>query len=327
MNAVDKQRLLQRQSLPLISKLQMTKRRIRQWYEHYDGEVYVAFSGGRDSTVLLDIVWSMYPDVPAVHSNTGLELREIKDFVNQVAKQGLTSIIEGKRVYRKGEVIRVVPKKNFKKVIEEDGFALIGKRQSKALRVMKQGSTPATANMYRLYDEGVNRNGVKAPRWKLADKWRYLIDEDIKISEKCCDHLKKDPTKAYKKSTGKHEFTGMMAEEGGYREDIKQCNSFSSGVSSPMLFWTTEDVKQYIRERRLRVSKAYLWLKNEDGELVEPEQRTGCAFCMFGVHLEKGVNRFQKLYKRDKRMWDTAINKLGLSKPLDLIGVKYIPED
>ncbi|TMO61619.1 class V aminotransferase, partial [Pseudoalteromonas aurantia] len=50
-------------------------------------------------------------------------------------------------------------------------------------------------------------------------------------------------------------------------------------------------------------------------------------FCMFGVHLEKGANRFQKLYHRDRRMWDTAINKLGLKKPLDLIDVKYIPDD
>lgn len=327
MNTLEKQKLIQRQSFPMITKLQITKRRIKHWYEYHDGEVYVAFSGGRDSTVLLDIVWSIYPDIPAVFSNTGLELREIKDFVKSVSEIGLTSIVKGERVYRKGDVIRVVPKKNFKKVIEEDGFALISKKQSKALRVLKQGVTPETENMYRLFDEGINSKGQSAPRWKLAQKWRYLIDTDIKISEKCCDYLKKDPTKVYKKETGRKEITGMMAEEGGFREDIKECNSFSSGKSSPMLYWTTEDVKEYIRVNRLRISKAYLWLKNENNELVEPENRTGCAFCMFGVHLEKGVNRFQKLYKRDYRMWDTAINKLGLKKPLDLINVKYIPDE
>lgn len=115
---------------------------------------------------------------------------------------------------------------------------------------------------------------------------------------------------------------------GGARDIKTICNAFDAKQpsSSPMLFWKTDDVIEYIATNRLRISTAYKWIKNENGELVEPENRTGCAFCMFGVHLEKGANRFQRLYKRDHRMWDTAINKLGLSKPLDLIDVKYIPE-
>lgn len=318
----------QRQSLDLDSKIQMTKKRIREWYEHFDGDVYVAFSGGKDSTVLLDLVWSIYPDVPAVFSNTGLELRDIKDFVRGVANHGLTSIVDGKRIWRKGQVIQVKPEKNFKEVIQEDGFALIGKKQSKALRTLKQGDTGKNSNVYKLYNEGINSKGQDAPRWKLAAKWRFLIDEDIKISEKCCDHLKKNPTKKYAKETGRKKITGMMSSEGGYRSSIEECNAFDQKEpgSQPMLFWLDEDVIQYIEQNRLRISKAYRWQKNEFGDLVEPEVRTGCAFCMFGVHLEKGVNRFQKLYKRDRRMWDTAINKLGLKKPLELIDVKYIPE-
>lgn len=321
--------LKQRQSLDLESKVIMSKRRIMEWYNHFDGNVYVAFSGGKDSTVLLDLVWSLFPDVPAVHSNTGLELRDIKDFVRDVDKNGLTSIVNGRRVYRRGEVVQVRPEKNFKRVIEEDGFALISKKQSKGLRVLKQGRTPETANMYDLFDKGVTSQGHEAPRWKVSEKWRHLVDSDVKISEKCCDYLKKDPTKLYKKQTGRVEFTGMMAEEGGFRGSIVECNAFGNAQpkSAPMLFWTESDIWEYINTRKLRISKAYKWQLNEFGERVPPEHRTGCAFCMFGVHLEKGENRFQKLYRRDRRMWNTAINKLGLSKPLDLINVKYIPED
>lgn len=36
--------LKQMQSLPLEAKIIMTKRRIREWYEHFDGQVYVSFS-------------------------------------------------------------------------------------------------------------------------------------------------------------------------------------------------------------------------------------------------------------------------------------------
>lgn len=76
--------LAQMQSLPLEIKIQMTKRRIREWYEAWDGNVYVSFSGGKDSTVLKHIVDSIYKDVPAVFVNTGLEYPEIQRFVKDV---------------------------------------------------------------------------------------------------------------------------------------------------------------------------------------------------------------------------------------------------
>ena len=48
--------LKQMQSLPLSVKIRMTQERIRGWYDAFDGNVYVARSGGKDSDVLGDIV-------------------------------------------------------------------------------------------------------------------------------------------------------------------------------------------------------------------------------------------------------------------------------
>ena len=70
--------LRQMQSLPLELKILKTQLRIREWYEHWDGDVCVSFSGGKDSSVLLHLVRSMYPDVPAVFVDTGLEFPEIR---------------------------------------------------------------------------------------------------------------------------------------------------------------------------------------------------------------------------------------------------------
>jgi 3'-phosphoadenosine 5'-phosphosulfate sulfotransferase (PAPS reductase)/FAD synthetase len=72
--------LKQMQSLPLEAKIIMTQQRIRQWYDYWDGEVYVAFSGGKDSTVLKHIVDNTpgVDDVPAVFVKTGLEYPEIQ---------------------------------------------------------------------------------------------------------------------------------------------------------------------------------------------------------------------------------------------------------
>lgn len=70
--------LKQMQALPLEAKVRMTKTRIRDWYEYWNGLVYVSFSGGKDSTVLKHLVDSMYSDVPTVFVNTGLEYPEIQ---------------------------------------------------------------------------------------------------------------------------------------------------------------------------------------------------------------------------------------------------------
>ena len=102
--------LQQMQGLPLSAKIAKTKQRIREWYEHYDGRVYVSYSGGKDSSVLLHLVREMYPDVPAVFISTGLEYPEICQYV---------------KTYTNVEWIR--PKKTFKQVCKEHGYPIISK--------------------------------------------------------------------------------------------------------------------------------------------------------------------------------------------------------
>lgn len=53
--------------------------------------------------------------------------------------------------------------------------------------------------------------------------------------------------------------------------------------------------------------------------------RTGCMFCMLGVHLEKEPNRFQRMAVTHPQLYDYCINKLGCGKVLDYIGVNYQP--
>ena len=65
------QDLKMRQALPLDVKVRMTKQRIREWVDVFgiDG-VYVSFSGGKDSTVLLHIAKQIYPDIKAAFVDT-----------------------------------------------------------------------------------------------------------------------------------------------------------------------------------------------------------------------------------------------------------------
>lgn len=105
----DKIYLQQMQRLPLIVKVRKTQLRIKEWYEHFDGNVYVSFSGGKDSTVLAHLVREMYPEVPLVFSNTGLEYPEIQSFARKMG----------------AEFVR--PKMMFSEVISKYGYPIISK--------------------------------------------------------------------------------------------------------------------------------------------------------------------------------------------------------
>lgn len=76
----DAKRLRELQALPLWRKIQITQTRILEWGLHYNGQIYVSFSGGKDSTVLLDLTRRIFPDTKAVFVNTGLEYPEIRKF-------------------------------------------------------------------------------------------------------------------------------------------------------------------------------------------------------------------------------------------------------
>lgn len=103
-------------ALPLERKIQITQARIIEWYQHYHGNVCVSFSGGKDSTVLLHIARKLYPQIPAVFSNTGLEFPEIQQFVKSWDNVDI-----------------VVPQMRFDKVISTYGYPLIGKEVAEAI--------------------------------------------------------------------------------------------------------------------------------------------------------------------------------------------------
>ena len=66
MNAYTRQDLSVMQAWPLERKIRVTQAKIIEWYHHYGGKVAVSFSGGKDSTVLLDLARRAFPDIPAV---------------------------------------------------------------------------------------------------------------------------------------------------------------------------------------------------------------------------------------------------------------------
>lgn len=304
MSGVSAKELAVRQSLPLHMKVALTQSAIMRWYEHFDGQVYISFSGGKDSTVLLEIVKGLYPDVPAVFCDTGLEYPEVRELA-----------------LRKSDVV-IRPKRNFKQVIERYGYPFPTKQQAMYIYEYRHSWSEKLRE--------IRWNG-KPPSGKYAifKKWRFLADAPFEVSGKCCDVMKKHPFHAYEKETGRKLIIATMAEESVIRKQEylqHSCNSYDAtrGKSMPMAFWTEQDVLRYLKDNGTEYAGCYGDIVESDGHLATTGlSRTGCMFCMFGVHLEQEPNRFQMMQRDYPKQYDYCINKLGIGKVLDYAGIPY----
>lgn len=304
--------LQQLQGLSLEIKIRKTELRIKEWYEHWEGQVYISFSGGKDSTVLLDIARKLYPDIEAVFVDTGLEYPEIRDFVKTF-----------------DNVTWLKPKMNFKQVLDTYGYPVISKEIACVIEYGRLGSKWAVKRLNGEYYFGNHK------------KYKYLLDAPFSISDKCCNEMKKKPAKEFRTRSNKKAVIGMLAEESTLRQSAwlrNGCNAFNSKdpTSNPLSFWTEQDILHYIMQNNLEIADCYGKIVKADKrhQLINMEgmvhkltttgvKRTGCMFCMFGVHLEKEPNRFQMMKETHPKQYDYCINKLGLGEVLDFINVKY----
>lgn len=353
--------LAQMQSLPLEAKIIMTQQRIRIWYEHWDGQVYVSFSGGKDSTVLKHIVDGMYSDVPALFVNTGLEYPEIQKFVKDIKA--------GKYDCFNSDVEIIRPEMRFDEVIKTYGYPVISKEVSQIVAEAKigiaRGDGSYAYRIKKLNGEMLKPDGTKSQF--NCEKWKFMLDAPYDISDKCCKVMKKKPAIAYEKQSGRKPIIGTMASESRlrYQRWLKYgCNSFDDkrAASNPLSFWTEQDILHYIKKYNVPYCPVYgdiVISEKVDGDSVLEGQmniidylgcyeeddklkttgcnRTGCIFCVFGSHTEKEPNRFQRLKETHPRQYEYCINGgemvdgkwqpskdgLGLGKVLDYIGVPY----
>lgn len=319
-------RKLQAQSLD--DKVQRTLGLISEWYAYWDNQCYVSFSGGKDSTVLADIAakWCAIAGIPLdlVFVDTGLEYPEIKEHVRTFAQY----LRQKYDIDVQLTVLR--PKMTFAEVIAKYGYPIISKEVSQRIHEFHNAKTDWAQQ--RWDKEGKYAN--KSKRFDLT-KWKPLRDSGIPVSHMCCHAMKKEPAHRYAKETGRKAILGTMADESALRTEqwlLHGCNGFDLKVpvSNPMSFWMEQDVLTYIKTYDIQIAPVY-------GDIVyaiDPEQirldesfcgeklcttgyqRTGCIFCGFGAHLEKGEGRFERLKRTHPKLWRYCI-----------YGGGYDPED
>ena len=298
----DKQRLAELQALPLERKIMITQTRIIEWYTRWNGQVYVNFSGGKDSTVLLHIARQCFPDIEALFINTGLEYPEIQKFAKS---------------FENVTVVR--PAMSFVEVIKQYGYPVISKEIAECLFYGRQALVRSDCGKYgesrlqRLRGEWLQMDGTLS-RFN-CEKYEPLLHLDFYIGAACCKVMKKSPGKHFVKKSGKKPINGTMAVESQLRRQAwlaHGCNGFDMKhpTSQPMSFWTEQDVLEYIRRYDLPIAPVY-------GEVVSIDNgcklcttgcdRTGCIFCGFGAHLDDD-NRFIRLRETHPHQYDYCMN-------------------
>lgn len=324
------EQLKELQSKSLEEKIQISSARIIEWYERWNGQVYVSFSGGKDSTVLLHLVRRLYPEVKGVYLDTGLEYPEIREFVKTIDN------IEWLHPEKYDRKTRTWKRYTFSEILKDYGYPVISKEQAAFI------SEYRTTKSEKL--RKTRLHGNKYGMGKISKKYLHLIDSDFLIGDKCCDYMKKHPAERFEKRTGLKPIIGTMTYESKQRESNWKkygCNAFDKTrpTSNPISFWSEQDILHYIQKYNLQVAPVYGELVKEGNELHFTKcQRTGCIFCGFGCQNECSPNRFQKLAETHPKLynycidggqynedgvWQPSSSGLGMGHVLDILGVDY----
>lgn len=263
--------------------------KIRQIITKYGEEnFYVAFSGGKDSTVLSALIDMAIPGnkIPRVYANTGIEYRLIYEFVER----------EREREHP-WELVILKPETPIKPTLEEVGYPFKSKYHSHILAIYQNSGDTESVNVYMNRKEP--RSGKKKFSENLCPKilmYQFSEDFHLKVSSKCCDRMKKDPLHKWSKENDKpYSIIGIMPDEGGQRISA-QCLAFRGDklkAFQPLVPVTKEWEEWFIEKYGIEICEIYR----------EPYNftRTGCKGCPFALGLQKELDTLEKFFPAERK--------------------------
>ena len=242
----------------------------------------ISFSGGKDSTVLSKLIDIAIPnnDIPRVFINTGIEYKAIVDFVHEKMKKD-------KRF------IEIKPSMPLSMIFRKYGYPFKSKEHSQLVHLFQQNGHSKSTLRY--YDPPENRKRFGCP--KLL-KYQFEEGTQLKISDKCCTKLKKEPFSKWQEENKKpYKMTGERLLEGGLRASHKGCLVIDKNSKlkkfKPLNPVTSEWLEWFINEYQVELCKLY----------DEPYnfKRTGCLGCPFNIKLQDTLDTLEKTLPLEKK--------------------------
>lgn len=333
-----KARMTAMQNLPYEVKVKRAERRAWEFVETLDEmglNAHVSV-GGLDSIALLLFLRKIGLDLPAI-SVSALEDKSIQ------------------KVHSELGIIKIRPDKSKVQVLNEVGFPVISKKIAGRIDLLQHPTEKNKTVRHAIItgECGAQGHYAKNSRMKLPQKWLNLFGgyenenegvnygkPDFLVSNKCCMHMKEKPCDRWAKEHKSKPFLGLMASEGGQREEAlveHGCNYFGKTTirSAPFAPFVRQDLLQLALDLEVPIPEIYGTIEQkEDGTLYTTgAQRTGCSMCGFGIHMEKRPHRFDRLRERNPKEWEFWMyrcctdpetgEKYGWGKVLDYIGVGW----
>ena len=248
--------------------------KIKLMNELYDLEnkAYISFSGGKDSTVLSALVDLALPNnqIPRVYINTGIDYRAIVDFVKEYGK-------------RDGRLQIIRPSQNIKQILETYGYPFKSKEHSQKVALFQHSGLGKTVLNY--LGKGTKESFLCPDKLK----YNFTADFKLKVSDKCCYKLKKEPVAKWSEENGRPiTITGIRQDEGGLRQSVKSCAIFYDDNCKelkkfhPLLPLTDDFINEFVKVYKVELCKLYYPPYNF--------KRTGCKGCPYSTDLQKQLD-------------------------------------
>ena len=253
-----------------------------------------AFSGGKDSTVLLHLLLQHKKDIPVIYGNTTIEFPECLRFTKDLAKAWKLNYHE------------VKPEVSFWWVVEEYGWPLMGK-------TFGVGGVAHKSSREQFFDDLMQEGRLTG---------QYKIQAEVPVSSACCTFLKERPSIKLQKQMGVDcVFLGILASESRQRMfnyleygEFYYTKSQKVHKAHPLAVWTDDDIWTYIKKYNLPYAKLYdMGYYDEFGEWI-CHKRNGCMFC--GMDLRFPNNHLSIMRRTHPKIWRFLMVKKGMGRVL-----------
>lgn len=334
----------------------------------------IAFSGGKDSTVLWHLIRTHFPEwndrIVVIYGNTGVEYPECLRFARKLGREWKCNFCEaipgkteneGLKYKAQQEVLQyLITENKVEEVLKDDGklkttatleAACPGHLREKFKReklIWPEGTRKSywwCVDQYGWPILGKAFSKLKARRINIDCFLRfsesqsedpkllayYDILRQVKISQACCDFLKKEPSERLQAELDVDViFKGLMAAESRSR----QTNFISRGYlfkshrphlsddpfwhCNPISIWTDDDIWAYIQRFNVPYSSLYDmgWTDN-DGK-YHKIKRNGCMGC--GTDLLFPNNHMAMLRRTHPKQW-MAFMRLGMAAEIQKLQI------
>ena len=210
---------------------------------------YLSYSGGKDSHFLYWFIkeYLKRDDIKIVGINTYMEHHEIRD-----------------RIIKNCDIV-LYPKMKPMEIKEKYGIPCFSKLQDEYISRYQRGSR---AKSTLDFIEGNN-----STKFKLNNKAKELLlsGKLHKISNKCCQVLKKDTAHRFQKETGLKEILGVRSDEGVLRKSKYKSCFTKDKKFTPIHDLSDDLLEKIIKKYNIEVPKVYNYIS-----------RTGCSGCCYG---------------------------------------------